>query len=505
MRRMRIGLRGSASPPRKWSVALAEQLAAQGHEIVIDCTHPPSGDGVGAGLSLLFMLERLLYGIAGATLGEPAAWPAKLSCGERDCDLAIDFAGEALSGPVEVPTLTPLYAGIPGEVAGMDVLLEGKTPLLSLALRLPGDGQARSVATVLPAIEEPRVFVSSLDRVLARMGSLIARVVARFAAGRLDDTGMTVFAAAPSPWPIAMRVSAAVAKNFATKIELRLKRLVARPHHWRVGWRRTQGDEVTSRLAWPAAPYAFVPDDGRRFYTDPFIFWHDGVAHVFCEEYPYGAPKGVISTFTISPDGTTSAPRIVLERPYHLSYPMVFARDGAIFMIPETSSNRSVELYRAARFPDDWVLDTVMLEGFSASDATLVERDGRLWMFLTLGEEAGSSWDMLGLFHARGLAGPWEAHAGNPVVMDASAARPAGLLAARDGELIRPAQDCTGGYGSGISLFRVDRLDPDRYTQTLLAKLGPQPAWHADGTHTVNAAGGLEVIDVSGWRSRGRS
>ena len=53
-------------------------------------------------------------------------------------------------------------------------------------------------------------------------------------------------------------------------------------------------------------------------------------------------------------------------------------------MIPETSANRTVEIYRATSFPDRWTLEDTLLEGVSASDATLVERDGRLWLFAAL-------------------------------------------------------------------------------------------------------------------------
>jgi hypothetical protein len=137
-----------------------------------------------------------------------------------------------------------------------------------------------------------------------------------------------------------------------------------------------------------------------------------------------------------------------------------------------------------------------------AADATLLEREGRLWLFAAVTEEGGSSWDQLALFHADKLAGPWLPHAANPVLIDASAARPGGLMLARDGELIRPAQDCGAGYGSRLALCRVDRLDPEHYGQTVLARLAPPPAWSATGLHTLNAASGLEVIDCAGWRSR---
>jgi hypothetical protein len=50
-------------------------------------------------------------------------------------------------------------------------------------------------------------------------------------------------------------------------------------------------------------------------------------------------------------------PFAVLERSYHLSYPFIFRWGSDIFMIPETSDNRTVEVYRAVEFPGKWELE----------------------------------------------------------------------------------------------------------------------------------------------------
>ena len=311
---------------------------------------------------------------------------------------------------------------------------------------------------------------------------MILQAVERWGRGELGSIVPGITPNTFSPSPNVIRASAFFAANLARKIARRLQKLSSIENHWRIGWRWTSSDEVASRLAWSTAPYAFIPDDAKRFYADPFIFWLDGVAHVFCEEYPYATRKGVISVFTIGRDGLMAPPRVVLERPYHLSYPMVFERDGAILMIPETSANRTIELYRAKRFPDEWTLDAVLVKDVSAADATLVERDGLLWLFAAIVEGGSSSWDALGLYFAPSLKGPWSAHPANPVLIDASSARPGGLTILRGKELLRPAQDCMGGYGSALTLCRIDRLDPEYYAQTRVARLAPQPVWRAHGT-----------------------
>ena len=39
-------------------------------------------------------------------------------------------------------------------------------------------------------------------------------------------------------------------------------------------------------------------------------------------------------------------------------------------MMPESGQNRTLELYRAERFPDRWTLDRVLISGAEIGDAT---------------------------------------------------------------------------------------------------------------------------------------
>ena len=208
----------------------------------------------------------------------------------------------------------------------------------------------------------------------------------------------------------------------------------------------------------------------------------------------------MISVFTVSPDGIASAPRPVLETPYHLSYPFVFERDGVVYMMPESCAANRLELYRAERFPDVWVRETILLDGIVVADATLLEASGTLWVFATLGQDGHSDWDSLGLFRADGLTGPWTPHPKNPVLIDASQARSGGRVFERDGRLYRPTQDCSTGYGAGLALCAIDRLDESDYAQSVSARLVARPGQGFHGVHTLNDAAGVEVIDLLGPR-----
>jgi hypothetical protein len=232
-----------------------------------------------------------------------------------------------------------------------------------------------------------------------------------------------------------------------------------------------------------------------RFWADPMPAFEDGKHFIFYEEFVSDAPKAHICVVEVADDGTLRHSRKVLDRPYHLSYPFVFKWGTQWYMIPETSKNRTVELYRATSFPDQWELDRVLLSGVAATDATVVELDGRWWMFVGIGvtpREAG----LLHIYHAPTPLGPWEPHALNPVKLDVRSNRPAGPLFRYNGNWYRPAQCGAPSYGSSMTINRILDLSPTSFQEEVVSQI--HPTWRAglSGTHTIAAAGGLTVIDA---------
>jgi hypothetical protein len=163
-------------------------------------------------------------------------------------------------------------------------------------------------------------------------------------------------------------------------------------------------------------------------------------------------------------------------------------------MIPENSAAREVVLYRAEQFPHRWLRHAVLISDAEISDATLLQRDGLFWLFGTLRDGYGSTSDTLVVYHAPALTGPWTPHAANPILIDRTAARPAGAFIERDGRTWLPVQDGTNGYGGGMGLSELRELS------TTGVRLAPPVPFNPAGdshkrVHTYNTAGSFEVID----------
>jgi len=241
-----------------------------------------------------------------------------------------------------------------------------------------------------------------------------------------------------------------------------------------------------------------------RFWADPHIVYKDGRYYIFIEEFLYRQGRAHIAVLVMDEAGNYSPPVKVLEKPYHLSYPFVFEWQGACYMVPESSANRTIEAYRCTSFPDRWEPHATLMQGVQAMDATLFPHGGKWWLFANMaGNEGASTWDELFLFHADNpLSQRWTPHPLNPIVSDVQRSRPAGPLFTHGGNLYRPSQDSSRRYGYGLRMNQVLVLNETDYQEKEVAFIEPKWAPDVRGVHTFGHQGRLTVIDAVVKRRR---
>ncbi|HEV7751671.1 MAG TPA: hypothetical protein VGO71_09010 [Baekduia sp.] len=477
--------------PPAWQARALEGLrAATGVEVVAVCR--VAGPRPSRAAQRRHALERRLFGIG---------------------------AGADAVLPVEVPD-----AGDPGGATDLTVWLAGAAaPALPAGMRrlelVHGDGARPAVETfAFAAARGARTVVTeawlrtggSDDVVVARttsgvrvfspvvtatfalwkLAALVPVAVQRVAAGAAPEAAAPV----PAPGPEPVSEPRLLATVLARWLRITLNRVLFR-RPWAVRIRR-HGPEPTR--GWEDGGDVHPPWRRGHLYADPMLFERGGVHHLFVEDVPPGSPRGVISHVALDGDGRALGElEPVLEAAHHLSYPFVFAHGDEVFMIPETAAARRVELWRADPFPHAWRREAVLLEDVEAVDATVLEHDGRLWMFVGIAAPGSSTLDQLHLFWAADPRGPWTPHPRNPVVSDATCARPGGPVFRHDGELVRPGQDGSRRYGGGLSLRAIDVLSIEAYAEHEVGRIGPEDVrGGAHATHAYTVDGRFEAIDV---------
>lgn len=251
---------------------------------------------------------------------------------------------------------------------------------------------------------------------------------------------------------------------------------------------------LRERIVW-------LPDPGPwRYLADPFGLQRRGATHVFVEAFDYRTKHAVIEHHEFGPDLAWQNKSTALARPFHLSYPFLVEDGGEIFMIPESQRNEEIALYRARRFPGDWVRETPLLAGVPGAEASVILHEGRWWMFFTIVGPKARDQRELHVAHAERLTGPWRLHPQNPILNDRAGARPGGTpFVAPDGLVTLPVQDCSGTYGGAIRFLRFTTLKPhliavEHLPSRLTGDLASST--HHDGLHTLTSCGALTLLDT---------
>lgn len=245
------------------------------------------------------------------------------------------------------------------------------------------------------------------------------------------------------------------------------------------------------------SPFTPLPNSPRTWEADPFLFEHDNTVYVFSEMFDYITRKGSIGYSQLK-NGHWSKWNVVIDEPFHMSYPNVFRMGQDIFMIPETSADNSLRLYRSVSFPDQWEFVKILAQDVKWVDTTLWREQDRLFAITrdisTWDEqkdlllELNDQFDILSITHIR---------ESNPAL-----SRQGGNLFAVDGTLFRVTQDCSAHYGGALAFSALNRarLAEDGIASMVL-HLAPEELQFTEqriwtGLHTYNISEHYEAIDV---------
>ena len=218
------------------------------------------------------------------------------------------------------------------------------------------------------------------------------------------------------------------------------------------------------------------------YQADPFVFSKEGERKLFIEDYDYSLGK--LSVYNLDAEGKPTSLQTVMEGDYHFSYPFIFDYQGETWLVPETGKHGSIDLYKCDVFPHKWskVKTLIQAPGY---DSTLFEKDGKLWMFTTLGDDHD-----LAIFYADDLLGDWSLHSRSRHLWS----RSAGKLFYHEGKLLRPTQDCSKCYGHAL-IFKEIQINEQEYTEKVYKRIEPDWLPGLIGTHTFSFDDEFVYID----------
>lgn len=231
-----------------------------------------------------------------------------------------------------------------------------------------------------------------------------------------------------------------------------------------------------------------------RWFADPYLLEvTDKQIVVLVEEFCYKIRKGRIAKLVISrPDYVLQDMKIILELPTHLSFPVIYEKDGQVYVMPENSESGGINIYRYNTETER--LDLVHEVGhLPLTDATIVKlHSGEEFVFSTMLPDPNGN--ELEIYPFDGESMKMDVKSLAAVSFPSNIARNAGDAFYIGEQMFRPAQDCNKCYGNGLNIQQINRIG-DKFQFTTVAEFHSDNPNYGLGYHTLNMKNGLIVVD----------
>lgn len=239
-----------------------------------------------------------------------------------------------------------------------------------------------------------------------------------------------------------------------------------------------------------------IKNPPNHFLADPFVINRFGKDYCFVEDWNLSTERGCIVVYELY-EKTSKWIGIAIEEPFHMSFPYLFEFQGDLYMCPETAENKDIRIYKCLDFPCRWGLESVIMKEVSAVDSMLFEKDGKWWMLTSIDHtNTGDYAQALSIYYSdHPLSSDWKAHSKNPIYIDSTRVRNAGLL--KEGNRIFRVSQAQGFdvYGKQTLIFEINEINEFNYTETQVAEITPSFKKGIIGTHHFHSNGKITVYD----------
>lgn len=258
-----------------------------------------------------------------------------------------------------------------------------------------------------------------------------------------------------------------------------------RRSEWTIGI--YQGDsplQMSSKINNPVLTKEDINDVDALFVADPFMINVNSTWYMFFEVKNGYDHQGDLA-YAISDDGLSwEYQKVILNEQFELAYAYIFEWEGEYYIMPDSYQSNSIRLYKAMDFPEQWMLEDILITGKDYVDPSIFRYDDKWWIFVSTSDNKN-----LYLYYSHDLKGSWVEHPKSPVIInDKNIARPGGRIIKYNGSLYRYTQDDEPSYGNKVRAFEIINLTIDEYEEKevgiILDKGGI--GWRKDGMHTID-------------------
>ena len=240
-----------------------------------------------------------------------------------------------------------------------------------------------------------------------------------------------------------------------------------------------------------------ISSNSNSEWADPFIYEKNNINYIFFENNDLILNKGKISCGILENNKLTKI-KDILNFNYHLSYPFIWKNKNDIFLIPETSQNKSIKIWKSVSFPYKWKIFKTIFKNEYCCDTTIIKDfDNVNWLLTNKSnDQTNDPNNELYIYKIIGNFEKFISHKLNPVITDCRTARNAGNLNFTN-KMLRPSQiNNSSGYGVGLNINRIVSLNLENFQEILIKTIHPNKKTNATGLHHISNTQSKVVVDV---------
>ena len=260
---------------------------------------------------------------------------------------------------------------------------------------------------------------------------------------------------------------------------------------WDLAFIRENMDEIVNGNRLHFVPVKNPFRSQYMMFADPFVLdVTDSCIFLLVETMRVGKPKGCIAKLTI--DKTTMSiidVCVILEEPWHLSFPNIMRKDDRIFVYPESASSGHLYLYELVKdgqgkeclkqvdtLCDDIIWDTDINNLFGRSMLFTARQNNHFLDIYQLNDSEERYEYVTSLHSSR------------------ENMRLAGALFPLKDKIYIPTQVSGYRYGEAVEIQEISNNNP--WFINPIRHIKP-PRWmYVDGMHTLNSYKGVTVVDL---------
>jgi methionyl-tRNA formyltransferase len=239
-----------------------------------------------------------------------------------------------------------------------------------------------------------------------------------------------------------------------------------------------------------------IQNPSNSFLADPFVIENEGKYFCFVENYSFIKKKANIAVYQLE-NNTAKYLGESLNEKFDLSYPFVFKYQDQFFMLPESSKNKDLRLYKSTNFPHKWELKRVIFNNINACDGTIFLYGQKWWLFINRDESDSleNNSELFAYYSENPVDAEWIEHPKNPLVVDSSSARMGGLLTDENNVYLVFQSQGFNLYGRSSKIYRIKELTETNFKREYICDVTPDFSENIIGTHHMNSFKNCTVFD----------